>query len=72
VTTKKHEENGSVLIITLLLISILIALVVNFVYAVFIDTSSISNWSNAQNNTLLLMSVKPQSLSHMISAQASC
>lgn len=54
--TKKHKENGSALIITLLLISILIALVVNFVYAVFIDTSSISNWSNAQRASFIARS----------------
>jgi general secretion pathway protein K len=53
---KKHEENGSILIITLLLISILIALVVNFVYAVFIDTSSMSNWSNAQRASFIARS----------------
>ncbi len=50
------KENGSVLIITLLLVSILIALVVNFVYAVFIDTSSISNWSSAQRASFIARS----------------
>jgi general secretion pathway protein K len=56
VIIKKHKENGSVLIITLLLVTILIALVVNFVYAVFIDASSISNWSSAQRASFIARS----------------
>ena len=41
------NDRGSALIITLLLISILVGLVVNFVYEVYIDSSAVSNWSNA-------------------------
>lgn len=47
---------GSALIVTLLLIAILTGLVVDFVYEVYIDTSSLSNWSNAQRASLIARS----------------
>ncbi len=47
------NSSGSALIVTLLLISILTGLVVDFVYDVYIDTSSLSNWSNAQKASLI-------------------
>lgn len=50
------DQKGSALIITLLLISILVALVVDFVYEVYIDSSSLSNWSNAQQASLIAKS----------------
>ncbi len=50
------NSSGSALIVTLLLISILTGLVVNFVYDVYIDTSSLSNWSNAQKASLIAKS----------------
>ncbi len=51
--TVTGNQKGSALIITLLLISILTALVVDFVYDVHIDSSSVSNWSNAQKASLI-------------------
>jgi type II secretory pathway component PulK len=50
------NSSGSALIVTLLLISILTGLVVDFVYDVYIDTSSLSNWSNAQKASLIAKS----------------
>lgn len=50
------NERGSALIITLLLITILVGLVVDFVYEVYIDSSSLSNWSNAQKASLIAKS----------------
>ncbi len=51
-----NNNSGSALIITLLLITILIGLVVNFVYEVYIDSSTLSNWSNAQRASLIAKS----------------
>lgn len=50
------DQKGSALIITLLLVSIMVALVTNFVYNVYIDTSSLSNWSKAQQASLIAKS----------------
>jgi len=50
------DDRGSALIITLLLISILVGLVVNFVYDVYIDSSAVSNWSNAQRASYIAKS----------------
>jgi general secretion pathway protein K len=50
------NSRGSALIITLLLITILTGLVVNFVYEVYIDTSAVSNWSNAQKASYMAKS----------------
>jgi len=50
------NEKGSALIITLLLISIMVGLVVDFVYEVYIDSSSLSNWGNAQRASLIAKS----------------
>ncbi|UCD34317.1 MAG: type II secretion system minor pseudopilin GspK [Nitrospiraceae bacterium] len=47
---------GSALIVTLLLIAILTGLVVDFVYEVYVDTSSLSNWGNAQRASLVARS----------------
>ena len=51
-----NDQRGSALIITLLLITILVGLVVNFVYDVHLDSSSLSNWSNAQKASLVAKS----------------
>lgn len=51
-----RNQNGSVLIIALLLVAILVALTVNFIYEVFIDISALSNWSNAQKASLVAKS----------------
>lgn len=50
------DQRGSALIITLLLVTILVSLVVNFVYEVHIDSSSLSNWSNAQRASFIAKS----------------
>ncbi len=50
------NDKGSALIITLLLITILVGLVVNFVYEVYIDSSAVSNWSNAQRASYIAKS----------------
>ena len=50
------DDRGSALIITLLLITILVGLVVNFVYDVYIDSSAVSNWSNAQRASYIAKS----------------
>jgi general secretion pathway protein K len=50
------SQRGSALIITLLLITVLVGLTVDFVYEVYIDTSSFSNWSNAQKASLMARS----------------
>ncbi len=46
------SQKGSALVITLLILTILAALTVEFAYEVFISTSSFSNWSNAQKASL--------------------
>jgi general secretion pathway protein K len=46
------NQKGSALIITLLIVTILVALTVEFAYDVYIDTSALSNWSNAQKASL--------------------
>ncbi len=48
----KHEH-GTALVITLLLLTILTAVVVEFAYSVYINTSSLTNWINAQKASLL-------------------
>ena len=50
------DQRGSALIITLLLVTVLVSLVVNFVYEVHIDSSSLSNWSNAQRASFIARS----------------
>jgi general secretion pathway protein K len=50
------KQHGSALIITLLLITIMVGLVVDFVYEVYIDSSVLSNWSNAQKASLVARS----------------
>lgn len=55
-TSIQNDERGSALIITLLLVAVLVSLVVGFVYDVHIDTSSFSNWSNAQRATFIARS----------------
>ncbi|RJR22495.1 MAG: general secretion pathway protein GspK [Nitrospiraceae bacterium] len=52
----RENQKGSALIITLLLVTILTGLVVDFVYEVYIDSSSLSNWSNAQRASLIAKS----------------
>ncbi|MBL7031599.1 MAG: type II secretion system minor pseudopilin GspK [Nitrospira sp.] len=51
-----RDQRGSALIVTLLLVTVLVSLVVNFVYEVHIDSSSLSNWSNAQRASFIARS----------------
>ncbi len=53
---KVLDSKGSALIITLLLITILTGLVVDFVYDVYIETSSMSNWGAAQRASYIARS----------------
>ena len=53
---KQSDNSGSALIITLLLVTILVSLVVNFVYEVQIDMSTLSNWSYAQKASFIAKS----------------
>ena len=46
------NQKGAALLITLLMVSILTGLVVDFAYEVYIGTSALSNWSNAQKASL--------------------
>jgi general secretion pathway protein K len=50
------DQQGSALIITLLLVVVLVSLVVSFVYEVYIDSSSLANWSNAQSASFVARS----------------
>jgi general secretion pathway protein K len=50
------NQNGSAIIITVLIVTILVALVVEFAYEVYIDTSALSNWTNAQKASLIAKS----------------
>jgi general secretion pathway protein K len=46
------NQRGAALLITLLIVSILTGLAVDFAYDVYIGTSALSNWSNAQKASL--------------------
>jgi general secretion pathway protein K len=52
----QSDDNGSALIITLLIVAILVSLVVNFVYEVQLDMSTLSNWSYAQKASFVAKS----------------
>lgn len=47
-----YDSTGSVLIITLLLLTLLTGLAVQFAYGVYIGTSALANWSDAQKASL--------------------
>lgn len=51
-TFRGHDQRGSALIITLLLVAILVSMVVSFAYEVHVASSSFSNWSNAQRASI--------------------
>lgn len=46
------SQDGSALIITVLLVAVLVGIVVEFAYDVYIDSAALSNWSNAQKASL--------------------
>ncbi|MBI5407747.1 MAG: type II secretion system minor pseudopilin GspK [Nitrospirae bacterium] len=50
------RETGSALIITVLLVTILAALVTEFAYEVYIDTTALSNYENAQKASFIAKS----------------
>ena len=50
------NQRGSAIIITVLIVTILVALVVEFAYEVYIDTAALSNWTNAQKASLIAKS----------------
>jgi len=50
------NQKGSALVVTLLIITILTSLTVEFAYEVYVETSAFSNWSNAQKASLLAKS----------------
>jgi len=52
------KQDGAVLLITLLIIAVLSGLAIDFSYQVFTDTSSVSNWINAQRASLLALSAQ--------------
>jgi type II secretory pathway component PulK len=54
--TGDRGQNGSAIIITVLIVTILVALVVEFAYEVNIDTAALSNWTNAQKASLIAKS----------------
>jgi len=54
--TLAADESGSVLIITLLLVTILVGLATEFAYEVFVDSSGFSNWANAQKASYIARS----------------
>lgn len=53
---KFANQEGSALIITLLLVTILVALITDFVYETYIDVSALSNWSNTQRASFIAKS----------------
>jgi general secretion pathway protein K len=53
---REHEYSGSVLVVTLLIITILISMTVTFAHDVYISTALLSNWSNAQKASLIARS----------------
>jgi general secretion pathway protein K len=61
----QSDDNGSALIITLLIVAILVSLVVNFVYEVQLDMSTLSNWSYAQKASFVAKSGQNLSTQHI-------
>jgi type II secretory pathway component PulK len=58
-------REGSALIIVLLLVTILTGLAVEFAYEVYIGTSALSNWQNAQKASFLSKSGQVLSLNYI-------
>jgi general secretion pathway protein K len=59
------QNSGSALIITLLLLAFLTGLVVEFAYGVYIGTSMMSNWGDAQKASLIAKSGQAISAVHI-------
>ena len=69
--TRDRSQRGSALIITVLIVTILVALVVEFAYEVYIDTSALSNWTNAQKASLIAKSGQTLSAKYLEEARKS-
>ncbi len=52
----RNSNRGSVLVITLLIVTLLTGLTVEFAHEVYIETHALSNWSNAQKASLIAKS----------------
>ncbi|MBI4686824.1 MAG: type II secretion system minor pseudopilin GspK [Nitrospirae bacterium] len=63
------NQNGSVLLVVLLLVTILTSLAVEFAYEVYISTSALSNYQNAQKASLLSKSGHALGLTYIKSLQ---
>ena len=61
-----HSKKGSVLIITLLIVTVLTGLAVEFAYEVYTGTAALSNWSNAQKASLIARSGQTLSTGYLI------
>jgi len=59
------NNSGTALIITLLLLTILTGITVEFAYSVYINTSALANWIDAQKASLLNKSAQEFVLSHL-------
>ncbi len=64
--TGDRGQNGSAIIITVLIVTILVALVVEFAYEVYIDTAALSNWTNAQKASFIAKSGQTLSSKYII------
>jgi general secretion pathway protein K len=51
-----HCQRGSALVVSLLIVTLLIGLAVEFAYEVYVDSASLSNWHNAQKASLIAKS----------------
>lgn len=59
------NQKGSALLITLLIITLLISITVEFIYEVYVSTSALSNWGNAQKATLIAKSGQALSTTYL-------
>src|SRR4030066_642244 len=63
------NRKGSALLITLLIITILTSLTVEFAYDVYISNGALSNWANAQRASLIAKSGQTLSSKNLMSVQ---
>jgi len=63
------SKRGSALVITLLIVTLLTSLTVEFAYEVYVGTAALSNWSNAQRASLIARSGQTLS-SRYVSAES--
>ncbi len=60
-----YGQKGSALLITLLVVTILVSLTVEFAYDVYVNTSALSNWTNAQKASLTAKSGQTLSTTYL-------